>query len=69
MTDLAAIMDMSAPALSHHLRFLKTSGLIISQRKGKEVFYRSADTELADALHHIIEEVVKITCPDCQKKH
>jgi len=69
VTDLAAIMDMSAPALSHHLRFLKTSGLIISQRKGKEVFYRSADTELADALHHIIEEVVKITCPDCQKKH
>ncbi|MCR5747710.1 MAG: metalloregulator ArsR/SmtB family transcription factor [Lachnospiraceae bacterium] len=63
VTDLAAMMDMSSPALSHHLKFLKTSGLIVSRRDGKEVFYKSADTELADALHHIIENVVVITCP------
>lgn len=63
VTDLAAMMDMSAPALSHHLRFLKASGLIVSRREGKEVFYRCADTELADALHHIIEDVVEIACP------
>ena len=64
VTDLAAMMDMSAPALSHHLRFLKASGLIISRREGKEVFYRSSDTPLADMLHHIIEDVVEIACPD-----
>ncbi|MBR1523273.1 MAG: winged helix-turn-helix transcriptional regulator [Lachnospiraceae bacterium] len=64
VTDLAAMMDMSSPALSHHLRFLKASGLIVSRREGKEVFYRSADTEFSDMLHHIIEDVVEIACPD-----
>lgn len=64
VTDLAAMMNMSSPALSHHLKFLKTSGLITSRRDGKEVFYKCADSELADALHHIIENVVEIACPD-----
>ena len=67
VTDLAAMMDMSAPALSHHLRFLKASGLILSRREGKEVFYKSADTELAAMLHHIIEDVVEIACPESTK--
>lgn len=64
VTDLAAMMEMSSPALSHHLRFLKTSGLITSRREGKEVFYKASDNDLADALHHIIENVVKIACPE-----
>ena len=63
VTDLAAMMDMSSPALSHHLRFLRTSGLIVSRREGKEVFYKSADSVLVSALHHMIEDIVKITCP------
>ena len=68
VTDLAAMMDMSSPALSHHLRFLKVSGLVVSRREGKEVFYRCADTPLAGQLHHVIEDVVEIACPDCGKE-
>lgn len=67
VTDLAAMMDMSSPALSHHLRFLKVSGLVVSRREGKEVFYRCADTALAGELHHVIEDVVEIACPDGRK--
>ena len=43
---------MTSPAVSHHLRLLKGSGLIVSRREGKEMYYRTADTELAQVLHH-----------------
>ena len=63
VTNLSAMMGMSSPAVSHHLRQLKNAGLITSRREGKEVYYHAADTEIAQALHHMIEKVVKITCP------
>ncbi|MCR4668769.1 MAG: metalloregulator ArsR/SmtB family transcription factor [Clostridia bacterium] len=64
VTDIAAMMEMSSPAVSHHLRLLKAGGLIVSRREGKEMYYRAADTELAQELHHIIEKIGDITCPD-----
>lgn len=36
--NIAAAVDMSAPAVSHHLRILKKSGIISSRRDGKEVY-------------------------------
>ena len=61
--NLSAMMEMSSPAVSHHLKLLKGSGLIISRREGKEVYYRAADTEAARLLHHMIENLIKISCP------
>ncbi len=61
--NIAAMMEMSSPAVSHHLSLLKSSGLIVSRRSGKEMFYTAADTELAQALHHIIEDIARISCP------
>ncbi|HJA11404.1 MAG TPA: metalloregulator ArsR/SmtB family transcription factor [Candidatus Mediterraneibacter merdipullorum] len=61
--NIAAIVNMSSPAVSHHLRILKSSGLIVSRREGKEMYYKTADTELAQMLHHMIEKLGKITCP------
>lgn len=63
VVNIAAIVGMTSPAVSHHLRLLKGSGLIVSRREGKEMYYRTADTELAQALHLIIEKIGKITCP------
>ena len=54
---------MSDPAVSHHLKLLKKSGLIVSRRDGKEIYYKLADTQTANLLHHIIEEMFRITCP------
>ena len=55
---------MSSPAVSHHLRPLKNSGLIVCRREGKEVYYRAADTEQGHLLHQMIEQVTEITCPE-----
>lgn len=62
--NLSAMMDMSSPAVSHHLKLLRASGLIVSRREGKEVYYRAAETPEADALHRMIEDMVEITCPN-----
>ena len=46
VTDIAGYMQMSSPAVSHHLRLLKAAGLVSSQRNGTEMFYKAADSEL-----------------------
>ena len=62
--NLSSMVDMSSPAVSHHLKQLKAAQLIVSRREGKEMYYRTADTELAQMLHHMIEKIGRITCPE-----
>lgn len=63
VTNLSAMMDMSSPAVSHHLRLLRTAGLIVSRRDGKEVYYKAVDTPTARLLHDAMEGLMEITCP------
>lgn len=56
--NLSAIVDMSSPAVSHHLKQLKSSGLIVSRREGKEVYYKAADTPQVKLLHDMIEQLI-----------
>ena len=62
--NISTILEMSSPAVSHHLRPLKNSGLIVSRREGKEVYYSAADTPQSRLLHQMIEQVMKIACPE-----
>lgn len=62
--NISAMLKMSSPAVSHHLRALKSSGLITSRREGKEVYYRAADTVESQLLHKMIEQVMEIACPE-----
>lgn len=64
VADIAAYVRMTSPAVSHHLRLLKTAGLIVSRRDGKEMLYRAAETELVSELHRIIERIGEISCPE-----
>ena len=61
---ISALMDMSSPAVSYHLRALRSCDLIVSRREGKEVYYRAADNRQAKLLHKTIEQVMAIACPD-----
>lgn len=64
VVNISALMNMSSPAVSHHLRPLKDSGLVVSRRDGKEVYYRAADTMQSRLLHRMMERVMEITCPE-----
>lgn len=62
--NIASLMDMTGPAVSHHLKQLKTSGLIVSRREGKEVYYKAASTRQSLLLHETIEQIMAIVCPE-----
>lgn len=61
--NIAAAVGMSNPAVSHHLRILRHSGLITSRRGGKEVYYTLAKTQEAQLLHQAIDALFQISCP------
>ena len=63
VVNIAAMMDMSSPAVSHHLRTLRDSGLLVTRRDGKEVYYHAADTAQARLLHEMVEQVMDVACP------
>lgn len=65
--NISAVTQMSSPAVSHHLKQLRASNLIISRRGGKEVYYKAADTKQAKLLHSMIENLVEISCPHNNK--
>lgn len=67
VVNLSSMVKMSSPAVSHHLKQLRSAGLIVNRREGKEVYYTAADTEQVRLLHQMIEELVKIACPSQEK--
>lgn len=40
--DLAELADVSQPTISHHLKVLKATGMLVSERRGTWVYYRIA---------------------------
>jgi DNA-binding transcriptional ArsR family regulator len=57
--ELVAILGVSQPLVSQHLRVLRTSRLVIAHRHARSVEYSLADDHIAhivlDALRHVEE--------------
>ena len=60
--NIAAAIQMSSPAVSHHLRVLKQAHLVSSRKVGKEVYYTAADTREAQLLHEAVDKMMEIRC-------
>lgn len=64
VTNIGAALNMSAPAISHHLRILKQAGLLTPNRHGKEMHYTLADTEEAELVHRIVDATFEMNCKE-----
>ena len=53
--NISAMLEISSPAASHHLRSLRESRLITSRRDGKEVYYKASETEESLLLRKLLE--------------
>lgn len=58
--DIAVILEMSLPAVSHHLRLLKALRIVKYVRDGKMVYYSLDDKHIMNMIHeaqeHFAEE-------------
>ncbi|HHW13156.1 MAG TPA: helix-turn-helix transcriptional regulator [Firmicutes bacterium] len=58
--DLAEILEMTLPAISHHLRLLRAMRLVKYVREGKMVYYSLDDHHIMnlirEAQEHLLEE-------------
>jgi ArsR family transcriptional regulator, lead/cadmium/zinc/bismuth-responsive transcriptional repressor len=55
--ELASMLEMSMPAVSHHLRLLRGRELIDRRKEGARVYYRLVDVCLKDVLRIAREHV------------
>lgn len=60
--DIAAEFRITRPAISHHLKILKTNGLVQSEKVGQEVFYWVDVSHLATMLRDMANTLEQC-CP------
>ena len=54
--ELVEIVKLSQPAVSQHLKTLKSAGLVIDERRGQEVFYAVNTEHILGLLRDFTEQ-------------
>jgi ArsR family transcriptional regulator, arsenate/arsenite/antimonite-responsive transcriptional repressor len=60
VADITAKTHLSRPAISHHLKILKDTGMITSHKKGTQVYYFIYIQNVLDKLEDLLASVQKL---------
>jgi ArsR family transcriptional regulator len=55
--DIAELLGMTKSAVSHQLKILRSSDLIVYRKSGKNVFYSLADSHVKDIIEKALEHI------------
>ncbi len=55
VNEIVDRLDVAQPTVSHHLKILKTAGLVKSQRQGKQILYSLDQARLAQGCCTVAE--------------
>jgi ArsR family transcriptional regulator len=57
--DLASILELTAPAVSHHLRLLRALRLVRPRREGKMVYYALRGEHTQNVVHEVLATIME----------
>lgn len=63
--EIASALDLSRPNVSNHLSCLRGCGIVVATHEGRQVRYELVDTELTEALRHLVAVTLVSACPTC----
>ena len=67
--EMADILNMSQPAVSHHLRTLRQCGVVRYKKMGKRAVYSISDTRTGHMVRHLLHDITSgnlIPCMVCK---
>ena len=64
VNDIARLFKISRPAISHHLKILRSAELLVCEKRGKEVYYRVNRDHCAEVMRVVREYIMaKVPAP------
>lgn len=59
VNELVKAVKMSQPAISQHLKTLKSYNLVVSKRSGKEIYYDINSAYTLNLLRNLVKDIQK----------
>ena len=61
--EVAAHFSSSWPTISRHLALLRDAGLVLTERRGQEIYYELNTSVFQDLVQHLLDWVTPTTTP------